>query len=216
MKYLREVGILVVGIGIGVGGSFRFFKTKYETIANEEIESVKMMVKNRTLKAEMKPSNAPNADEVRAQFNKMDDVPPEDIIAATKEKISYNKIATKYDTTNVKEFPIKEPQSKQYTTTDKPRILNQDPYVISASAFIEECDNYEKITFTYYESDEVLLDDHEEIVDNVDNLVGKKSFDHFGDGAEKDVVYVRNEKDEADYEIIRSNLSYSKDILGFK
>lgn len=77
---------------------------------------------------------------------------------------------------------------------------DERPYVISPDEFGEK-DGYENVTLTYY-ADGVLTDYFDNVISNVDEVVGFDSLDHFGE-YEDDVVFVRNEKMETDYEILR-------------
>ncbi len=87
-------------------------------------------------------------------------------------------------------------------------VKNEDrPYVISAEQF-GEFEDYEALTLTYYD-DEVLADDNLDIVDDIDNIVGAESLNHFVKD-ETDVVYVRNDAHKCDYEICRDEESYSE------
>lgn len=83
------------------------------------------------------------------------------------------------------------------------------PYVISPDDFGEN-DDYEKISLTYY-SDGVLADDNDDIIEDIDSVVGRDSLTHFGE-YEDDSVFVRNEKRRCDYEILIDRRSYSEVI----
>lgn len=74
------------------------------------------------------------------------------------------------------------------------------PYVISPDEFGELYD-YDQISLRYY-SDGVLVDDaDDEIVDNIEEIVGFDSLNHFGE-YEDDSVFVRNDRLKVDYEIL--------------
>ena len=79
-------------------------------------------------------------------------------------------------------------------------VEDERPYVISPDEFGEK-DGYENVTLTYY-ADGVLTDYFDNVISNVDEVVGFDSLDRFGE-YEDDVVFVRNEKMETDYEILR-------------
>lgn len=92
------------------------------------------------------------------------------------------------------------------------------PYVISIEEYeLNEPDN-EQATLTYYAGDKhaVLADERDEIVDDVDRLVGFGNLAHrFGHGSrDANVVYIRNERIDTDFEIALSNMSYAKDVMG--
>lgn len=82
----------------------------------------------------------------------------------------------------------------------------EKPYVISPEEF-GEFEEYEKISLTYY-ADKVLADENDEEVDDVDEIVGEESLNHFGE-YEDDSVFVRNDRLKCDYEILLDQRNYS-------
>lgn len=78
------------------------------------------------------------------------------------------------------------------------------PYVILPEEF-GECD-YRTITLTLY-ADEVLADDMDNVIDDVDDAVGRDSLDSFGQ-YEDDTVFVRNDARRSDYEICKDERTY--------
>lgn len=88
----------------------------------------------------------------------------------------------------------------------KKETMNEKPYVISPEDF-GEIDEYDRISLTYY-SDNILADDLDEIVENVDDVVGVESLTHFGE-FEDDSVFVRNDKKKCDFEILLDERKYS-------
>lgn len=83
------------------------------------------------------------------------------------------------------------------------------PYVISPDEF-GELDDYEQISLTYY-SDGTLADSSDEVVENVDELIGVESLQHFGE-YEEDSVFVRNDTRRCDYEILLDQRPFSEII----
>ena len=83
------------------------------------------------------------------------------------------------------------------------------PYVISPDEFGEN-DDYDVISFSYYE-DGILTDDANEVVDDIDSIIGLESLEHFGE-YEDDSVFVRNDEVRVDYEILRRQMSYEESI----
>ena len=82
------------------------------------------------------------------------------------------------------------------------------PYVISPDEFAER-DGYATVSLTYY-ADGVLTDESDNIVKDVDSVIGTDSLDHFGE-YEDDSVFVRNEDLKLDFEILRDVRNF-KDI----
>lgn len=92
----------------------------------------------------------------------------------------------------------------------------EKPYVISQEEFMEAAPGYEQTTVTYFKGDDVLSDDRDETIDEIDDAVGEDNLKRFGHGShDNNIVYIRNEKLELDFEVIHSTGKYSKEILGF-
>lgn len=92
------------------------------------------------------------------------------------------------------------------------------PYVISIEEFCED-NGYEKNCLNYFVRDDVLIDERELPIDDVDRTVGTFNLANlFGDdnGLSKDanVIYIRNERLEVDFEITRAHGSFAETILG--
>lgn len=82
----------------------------------------------------------------------------------------------------------------------------EKPYVISPEEFGDT--DYDIVSLTYY-ADGVLTYESDEIVEDVDYLVGVESLDHFGE-YEDDSVFVRNDALETDFEILKDYREYSE------
>ena len=82
---------------------------------------------------------------------------------------------------------------------------NCSPHVITPEEFGELYD-YEKVSLIYY-ADGVLTDEDDNIVDDVDGIVGIDSLNMFGQ-YEEDSVYVRNDERRCDYEILMDERKY--------
>lgn len=80
------------------------------------------------------------------------------------------------------------------------------PYVISPDEFAED-DEYDKISLTLY-ADNVLADEDDEVIDDVDKIVGVGNLNSFG-AFEDDSVFVRNDILKADYEILLDERKFS-------
>lgn len=83
--------------------------------------------------------------------------------------------------------------------------MTDRPYVISPEEF-GEYEDYGAVSLTYY-ADKVLADEDDEIVDDIDYIIGEDSLNHFGE-YEDDSVFVRNDRLECDYEILLDERNY--------
>lgn len=100
-----------------------------------------------------------------------------------------------------------------YSNTDRPKDEEVDdvekPYVIPPEEF-SELDGYETATL-YYHADGVLTDDQGDPIEDVDDIIGSDSLNHFGQ-YEDDSVYVRNDARRMDYEILYDSTPYRNGI----
>ena len=198
---LKGVLIFVLGAAAGSLATWKLIEKKYKDIAQEEIDSVKDTF------SKMKKNEYPDKLENYPDFEEFDDsddsYDSDDEEPKSEQKIDrnnkpdiveYAKILSETGYTNYAER-----QDKKEKKGVEP-VEDERPYVISPDEFGEK-DGYENVTLTYY-ADGVLTDYFDNVISNVDEVVGFDSLDHFGE-YEDDVVFVRNEKMETDYEILR-------------
>ena len=81
-----------------------------------------------------------------------------------------------------------------------PFVISQDKYAFDE----DEGDDYDKITVTYYPQYRVILDDGDELMEDVDNIIGWRSLNQFGgESGHPDVVFVRNRRLRTDFEVVK-------------
>ena len=178
--------LLIFAIGAAVGSivTWKLVKTKYEKICDEAIEDVKKVYSQRKSNAEELRNQASELlNEVRKENAKKDD---------DQDLEEYEKITTNY-------MNEKEEDDMTY-----------EPHVIPPDDFGEKF-GYDTVSLTYY-ADGILTDIYDNIIEDVDDLVGEDSLNHFGE-YEDDSVFVRNDAKETDYEILRDERTYS-DVMG--
>ena len=92
----------------------------------------------------------------------------------------------------------------------------EPPHVISLSEFYNERPEYDKITINWYDSDNVYLDEREEIIPDISSYIGLNAASLFAEtksDEDPDIRFVRNERYGSDYEIVRHHISY-KETMG--
>lgn len=172
----------VVGVGIGVAGTYSYFKDKYEKLAEEDFNSRRIFDEDKK------------------------DEPVEPVVEKTADSRTVDKPSiAEYAAILQKEGYVN--YSDMQDKKQKQEIAVDRPYVIQPSDF-GEFDDYEKISLTYT-ADGVLLDDMNEIVDDIEETVGEDSLEHFGE-YEDDSVYVRNDAKKCDYEILLDQRNYQE------
>lgn len=86
------------------------------------------------------------------------------------------------------------------------------PYIIHRDEYDEMLDEYRQCALTYYEGDNIFTDEHDVPVYDAETIVGKVIFGHGSE--DPSICFVRNEKLEADFEIILDHGSYQQEVLG--
>lgn len=177
----------IAGAGIGSVCTWQLLKRKYELIAQEEIDSVKAAYATRETGKNLVEGfcNGLKVAEDRTQKDEGD--------------VDFKKYASIIQKEGYTDYSRSVEEKKGEAFVEK-------PYVISPEEF-GEFEEYEKISLTYY-ADEVLADENDEEVDDVDEIVGEESLNHFGD-YEDDSVFVRNDRLKCDYEILLDQRNYS-------
>lgn len=208
------------GAATGALICFAILKEKYEELANEEIENIKDYYQK-----EMEKIDDAYEEELDNLINTMNrDMYEHDKREGTKTYVDY-----------VKKYSPDEIVKDKYYDMPYPDVIDEDyheddelpedspendlqyekPFVISREEFDEGYPHFDKITITYYAEDDVLADEQDEIISDIEAVVGYDSLSRFGDMSDDDcVVYVRNGRLGADYEIILTQESYSESVLG--
>lgn len=100
-------------------------------------------------------------------------------------------------------------KESKYTANNEDSAEEYKPYVISPDEF-GEIDDYEQVSLTYY-ADQILADENDDMIEDIEDIVGWDSLTHFGE-YEDDSVFVRNDRLKCDYEILLDDCPYS-DII---
>lgn len=98
---------------------------------------------------------------------------------------------------------------------DKSDRSPDKPYVVDLDEYMSNQGEYEQVSLTFYEGDNVLADDDDRVIDQV-NIVGRMNLNMFGasDPEQPHVVLIRNEKFKTDYEITHSDGKYAHEVMG--
>lgn len=148
---LSKLFIFAAGAAVGSAVTWKFIKTKYEQIAQEEIDSVKEIF------GKTKPEQTTK-----------EDVTTEERIQKETDFKEYAETLRDQNYTNYSDIQQKEEENN----LDK-------PYVISPEEF-GEMDDYDVVSLTLY-ADKILTDDRDIPIEDVENMVGYESLTHFGE-----------------------------------
>ena len=191
---MKKLLCFVAGAAIGSVVTWKLIEKKYKDLADEEIESVIETFKNR------KPRIT--KDEVKETVEK--------VINKFKEpKETVEDIVTSEGYYTEDEEETEEDDESNYTVDVDPGVEVIVPYVITPEQF-GEYDEYGTKTLTYY-ADNVLTDEIDSPItsDEMITMIGPDALDHFGE-YEDDSVYIRDEMNEMDYEILKSEKMFSE------
>lgn len=187
---LSSVIIFCGGAFIGGFLTWDFFKTKYEKIADEEIASVKEAFEHR----EPRPDKNYKVEETLKGNDEYINVSPG--VAERIIKIIDSNGYRNYSNTSIE-------TDKKGGTAD---MELKQPYVITPEQYEDNVD-YTKVSLTWY-NDEVLEDDWGNVLDP-DDVIGSDALKTFGQ-YEKDSVFVRDDDEQIDYEVLLDTRSYKE------
>lgn len=200
---LINIATFAIGAAVGSVATWKLLKTKYENIAQEEIDSVK-----EAFAEEAKTNSEPAEDEVKVA--KAQTKAYNEIIKNVGYSVSSGYSEGIKDLNNEFSEKIKTIVAECDEIVNiggKETMVKDGPYIIPPSDFGEE-DEYEVITLVCYADGVITESDNGEIVDDVEGAIGDCDVRaHFGE-YEDDSVFIRNEERKVDYEILRDTDNY--------
>lgn len=194
----KFTNVLMFAAGAAIGSlvTWRVVKARYDNIIQAEIDSVKEAFagneqdepQEKTEDTEDEESDADQYNDVtRIDWSEYEDLDEDE---DEEDLDEYSTLASNY-------------------TSEKGGAegMAKTPYVISPYDF-GELDDYSQFELTYY-ADGVLEDEDEEIVTDVNGLIGPKALYTFGE-YEDDAVFVRNERLKIDIQILKDPRTYAE------
>lgn len=219
-KKLFGVIMFAVGAAVGSAVTWELVKTKYEQIAQEEIDSVKNDLLGQreeytNLMSKMKKHLNESATYVESQDDEADDeyYPDDDerdFTEKEREQIDYYKMTSKYRSTADAdaEDEDEEGDKEEDEFNGEVQYIN-GPYAISPDDFSCSPPGYNAQPLDYF-TDGILADSWGMPLD-IDETIGEENLAHFGEYVD-DVLYVRNERTEIDYEVTKDPRSYAEAV----
>ena len=186
-RKLSNVLLFTAGVAVGSLVTWRYFKSKYEVVEDE--------IEEKTEEAEGESEeDDPEVLESKMSYKK----PP---LKEYVKMVEDNGYVPKTHMEEVEE----EITNGEWDNKDvyEPFIIRPDEY--------GEIHAYETLSLNYY-ADGVLTDELDNPIEDVESLVPADFADHFGE-YEDDVVHVRNDNLECDYEILRDLRKFT-DVVG--
>lgn len=185
MKAIKGIFIFAIGALSGTFVGAQIAKKKYEEIANEEIKEIRDYY--RKINKEL----ADQLVDKTAEPEKVEE--PKEIEEIVEERKQYENIIKRGN----------------YMAVDEEEQNNVcgEAYPIDPSEFGNEGKNATE-TLTYF-ADGVLVNEVDEVVEDPDLVVGRHHIDIFNEFPDATCVYVRNDLDGMDYEIIKDDWCWS-------
>ena len=179
MNKATTIMAFFIGTAVGSIATWKLLKTKYEQIAQEEIDSIKERYSKNHEENEEEEINIPDESK---PINGIDEKPDLSIYTKKLKEQGY----------------LSDVEEGGTDDMEKPYVISPDEY--------GEMDDYDLYSYVYY-ADKVLADENNEPIEDVDQRIGLESLNHFGEYGD-DSVYVRNDKLKADYEILLDDEKY--------
>ena len=181
---LMNAFIFAAGALVGSVATYMVVKTKYERLADEEIEEMREYYLEKLAEAEEEPELSLPLPEIPKTTDPIPEKPSLMQMAAILRDQGYS---------------IKEEGGSN--------DMSKGPKVISPEEFGDELD-YDVFSYTYY-ADGVLADEYDDPIKDVEKVVGD-ALDHFGE-YEADTVFVVDHSREAYIEILRDLSNHRED-----
>ena len=200
-KKMYKVIIFIGGVAAGSFVTWRLLKEKYIRQTQEEINEVREHYRKKKESEEVtvdsngatETNEKPDLIEYAAKLTKkgyIDYTDPKSIVKATGDTI--DAVVQKANEESLDPVILNDPSY-------------QPPYIISPEDFAID-DEYTIVNLNYY-IDGVLTDEDDNIVENVDDVVGLENLNHMGE-YEDDALHIRNENYKCEYEILLSRRLY--------
>jgi len=191
------LGGLAVGLAFGfyVGYRFNRAKIRAEVLqeAEKDIEQIRLMYRDR---------NKPTPEAIVREQGYETPEPPR----PTRPPVPVREPETLVEEVSRDEWNY----NKEIAQRDR-----NHPYIIHENEFQETFPDYQQLQWTYYAGDNILCDERDEVVVRPELVVGEENRRRFGHGSSDDnMVYIRNDRLEIEWEITRSWKSHAEEVLG--
>lgn len=195
-KKLINVLMFATGAAIGSLVTWKVVKTRYERMVQEEVDAFKADY----IRCMRNVSNTTNPCE-NERIDEEDDEYDEDESLEHSDKVRYHALVNRYSKSG------DDAENSEEGEGDDVAPYINGPYVITPQDYGDGNFDHNLECVTYY-ADGVLADSWDVVLD-IEETIGEDSLEHFGDHAE-DVVHVRNERLQIDYEVVKDPRTYAE------
>ena len=203
----------VLGAAAGSLVTWKLIEKKYMDMADDEIRSVKEMYRSKIVNSEVLDEK--NDDMFVARKGPEFTVSMEVTDEGKKLVDKLNNLTATYASDDEKPDYTAYSQAKEKHNVfddampEEPEVKHDEPYIIDPTEF-GEFSEYEQRELTYYK-DGVICENDTDMIDPYDILGDIDVEEHFGE-YENDRVFVRDDRRQVDYEILRDERTFMEVI----
>lgn len=209
---------LIVGAAVaasfaaGGGVAYLYTKRKYEAILEQEIVDFKQEYSVR-MAAVVEARANEEAKTISESIIAREAYAPPSVDTGNGEHVTAEDIKEAIES-NIFDQPMPDvPEWDQEAEEDSRR--NGVPFILSKDEYYAGELGFTQMHLTFYEEDDVLVDEEDQLVPDQDGTVGEDNLQKFGYGSgDPRVLYVRNEVKQIDFEITLDKGSFSA-AMGF-
>jgi hypothetical protein len=220
-----KYGLLGAAFGTAVGATVTFVlvsrraQTKFSKIADDEIAEMRLHYQEKIKASEATAQKLAPIKEIivergYAEPDEPPDEPPPMVIKPPAVERQEERPPPEPETRNIFEEAAITHEWDWHA--ERKRRSPDIPYVIHYDERYEM--DYQSVTLTYYDGDDVLCDDRDDIIDpdRRNELLGEEWINRFGHGSgDAAIVFIRNDQLEIMYEVVKSPHSYAEEVHGF-
>lgn len=195
--------LFVLGAGIGSASTYFVYKDICNKRLDEEVEQIKAAYDEKYRKT-LKVDEEEVPTKARQEFKDLEKK-KEEMLRKKPEYIDYSKIVKeeKYD-----EAKVDIEEEKEMGLIDGEIIIEPDNHEeLGIPGF--GMPPFDNVVFATIYSDGYLVDDSDHIID-IEQIGGKETLEHFGEGFDPELLHVRNTLYEIDYEIDKDERTYAE------
>lgn len=216
----KLLGTFIGGAAIGSLITFALTKEKYESIINNEIEAMRIFYEERVDKDKTEEKEEPEVSDDLREATSI----KEGIVSDLRDYKAYSQMVTVYKPEDKEairpeeEYPNEDDYHDEEGELPPPldKFIQEDkPYPITFYDYNHTMTHIDKIELVYFRGDGIMVDDQDEIIDDIEYLIGEDNLMELGNDPQfPNMMYIRNPKTGADYEIIQNESSFREVILG--
>lgn len=208
---IKMAGAAMMGAGVGFFVGYKLLEKRLESAFDERLdtETSKMREYYELVK---KPYPTPEA--------AVEDLIPDAPLAAEDPRepnmrVAYHKIVQTQYTEEAKADESEARVAEEVLNVfDGPRDTHV-PYVIDQDDFMGNATGFQQSTLTWYSADDTVVDERDEIIASPDDVIGSGFRTKFGEySSDSNTVHIRNEKLGLEFEVVKSEGSYKREVLG--